>query len=35
MKFGPCPARPELDRLIKEANARFDALSPEQQREHR
>ncbi len=33
--FGPCPARPELDRLIKEAIARFDALPPEQQREHR
>lgn len=35
MKFGPCPARPELDRLLKEANAKFDALSPEQQRKHR
>ncbi len=32
--FG-CPERPDLDRLIKEAVAKFDALSPEQQREHR
>ncbi len=33
--FGCPPARPDLDRLIKEAIAKFDALSPEQQREHR
>lgn len=25
----------ELDRLVKEACARFDALTPEQKREHR
>ena len=31
----PSQERPGLDRLIKEACARFDALSPEQQREHR
>jgi hypothetical protein len=33
--LGPRVDRPELDRLLKEANAKFDALSPEQQREHR
>ena len=26
---------PDLDRLICEAQAKFDALTPEQQREHR
>lgn len=31
----PCPERPDLDRLVKEAIARFAALSPDQQREHR
>ena len=31
----PCPPRPELDALIKDAMAKFDALSPEQKREHR
>lgn len=31
----PARPRPELDRRIAEANARFDALTPEQQREHR
>jgi hypothetical protein len=31
----PCPPRHELDALIKDAMAKFDALSPEQKREHR
>lgn len=33
--LGPHIERPELDRLVKEAVARFDALSPQQQRKHR
>lgn len=31
----PAPERPELDRLVKEACARFDALTPVEQRAHR
>ena len=31
----PCVARPDLDQLVKEAIARFNALTSEQQREHR
>lgn len=29
------PPRPELDELVKQAVARFEALTPEQKREHR
>lgn len=29
------PERPELDRLLREAVAAFDKLTPEQQKEHR
>lgn len=31
----PLPSRPDLDQLVKDAMAKFNALSPEQQREHR
>lgn len=33
--FGPAPPRHDLARLVAEANARFDALTPEEQRAHR
>lgn len=29
------PPRPDLDQLVKDAMARFNALPPDQQREHR
>lgn len=31
----PAPPRPELERLVRESEARFAALSPEQQKAHR
>ena len=31
----PCKDRPELTALIAKARAAFDALTPEQKREHR
>ena len=31
----PLPARPDLDRLVRDAMAKFNALSPEQQLEYR
>jgi hypothetical protein len=34
MFLKPLPS-PDLDRLVKDAVAKFNALSPEQQREHR
>lgn len=30
-----CPERPELDALLRKAVAAFDAMTPEQQAEHR
>lgn len=35
MRSKPTPMRPELDKLLREACAAFDALTPEQQRAHR
>lgn len=31
----PLPARPDLDQLVKDSIAKFDALSPDEQRAHR
>lgn len=33
--FQPLPDHPELNALLKKAVAAFDAMTPEQQREHR
>ena len=35
LPFKPLWPRPELDALVKEAAARFDRLTPDQQRAHR
>ena len=34
-RWKPCPERPELTALLERAVAAFDALTPEQKREHR
>lgn len=31
MKIKPIPHRPELDRLLQEARARWDAMTPDEQ----